>query len=184
MASNAVNLGVGYASGYFYHGPKNTELPASPLTSPGTGWTEVGYVAQDGITWHNGRTATPLKDWANKIRRLLQEDSTGTVEVPIISTTAEVLKTIFGSANVTASAASTTHGALTSVDVEEGVMSGEEAFLFIMKDGDDALMLGTTCGVITDVADVNFAPGSAITWTATISADKWTFMKDDGQTTT
>ena len=184
MASNNVNLGVGYASGYFYHAAKDTALPASPLTTLAEAWKEVGYVAQDGITWHNGRTSTPLKDWANKIRRLLQDDSTCTVEVPIISTTAEVMKTLFGSSNVTAAAASTTHGALTSVDVEEGVVSDEEAFLFIMKDGDDALMLGTTCGIITDVADVTFAPGEAITWTATVSADKWTFMKDDGQVTT
>ena len=183
MSTNDVNLGVGNAAGYFYHAPKNTALPASPLAELGTGWEEVGYVAQGGITWHNGRTATPLKDWANKIRRQLQEDSTGTVEVPIISTTAEVLKTLFGEDNVTEAAATATHGKLVSVDVEEGVVSEEEAFLFIMKDGDDALMLGTTSGLITDVADINFAANEAITWSATISADKWTFMKDDGQVT-
>ena len=184
MASNAVNLGVGNAAGYFYHAPKNTALPESPLATLGTGWEEVGYIAQDGITWHTGRTATPLKDWANKIRRQLQEDSTGTVEVPIISTTAEVLKTLFGENNVTEAAATTGHGKLASVDVEEGVVSEEEAFLFIMKDGDDAMMLGTTSGLITDVADISFAATDAITWSATVSADKWTFMKDDGQTTT
>ena len=184
MASNNVNLGIGNASGYFYHAPKDTALPASPLTSLAEAWKEVGYIAEDGITWSTGRSSEPLKDWANKIRRQLQSESTGTVAAPIISTTAEVLKTIFGESNVTASAASTTHGALTSVAVGEGVVSGEEAFLFIMKDGDDALMLGTTCGYITALDDITFAPGSVITWNATVSADTWTFMKDDGQTTT
>ena len=179
-----VNLGVGYASGYFYHAAKDTALPASPLATLASGWTEVGYIAEDGITWSPGRSSEPLKDWAHKIRRQLQNESTGTVAAPIISTTPEVLKTIFGASNVSASAASSAHGALTSVEVGEGVVSGEEAFLFIMKDGDDAIMLGTTCGYITALEDITFAPGAPITWKATVSADVWTFMKDDGNKTT
>lgn len=184
MSSNNVNLGTGRASGYFYHAPKNTALPASPLADLAEAWTEVGYIAEDGITWSTGRSSEPLKDWANKIRRQLQAEPTGTVAVPIISTTGEVLKVIFGEDNVTEAAASQAHGAQVSVAVSEGVVSEEEAFLFIMKDGDDAMMLGTTAGFITALDDISFAPGSAITWNATVSADTWTFMKDDGQTTT
>lgn len=179
-----VNLGIGNVSGYFYHAPANTELPASPLATLASGWEEVGYISEEGITWSTGRSSEPLKDWAKQIRRLLQSESTGTVKAPIISTTAEVLKTIFGASNVSASAASTTHGALVSVAVGEGAVSDAEAFLFIMKDGDDALMLGTTSGYITALDDISFKPGDPITWNATISADTWTFMKDDGNTTT
>ena len=181
MASNNVNLGTGAATGMFFHAPAGTALPAYPTETLGADWAEVGYVAEDGITWHHGRSAEPLKDWSNSIRRQLQSDATGTVAAPIISTTSEVLETIFGSSNVTAAAATTAHGALTSVKVEEGVISGEEAFLFLMKDGDDTFMLGTTSGYITNLDDISFAPGSVITWGATVSADAWTFMKDDGQ---
>lgn len=181
--TNDVKLGIGKAAGYFYHAPKNTALPADPLAELGEAWENVGYVAEDGITWHHGRTATPLKDWARQIMRQIQEDSTGTVQVPIISTTAEVLKTIFGEEHVTETAASTAHGKLAAVEVEEGVISGEEAFLFIMKDGDDVMMLGTQNGFITEVGDVAFAPGDPITWDATVSAAKWKFLIDDGQKT-
>ena len=182
MGSNVVNLGIGAATGMFFHAPKNTALPAYPTADlSATDWEEVGYISQDGITWHHGRSAEPLKDWSNSIRRQLQSDATGTVAAPIISTTAEVLKTIFGENNVTEAVASSSHGALTSIEVKEGVMSEEEAFLFLMKDGDDTFMLGTTSGFITALDDISFAPGSAITWNATVSADAWTFMKDDGQ---
>ena len=181
MASNDVNLGIGAATGMFFHAPAGTALPAYPTETLGAGWKEVGFISQDGITWHHGRSAEPLKDWSNSIRRQLQSDATGTVAAPIISTTNEVLDTIFGASNVTAAAATTAHGALDSVKVQEGVMSGEEAFLFLMKDGDDTFMLGTTSGFITALDDISFAPGSAITWNATVSADAWTFMKDDGQ---
>lgn len=184
MASNAVNLGIGAATGMFFHAPANTSLPAYPTEELGADWTEVGYISDAGITWHHGRSAEPLKDWSNSIRRQLQNDATGTVTAPIISTTAEVLETLFGSSNVAAATATTAHGALTSVNVKEGVMSGEEAFLFLMKDGDDTIMLGTTKGFITSLDDVTFAPGSAITWNGTVSADEWKFMKDDGQIVT
>lgn len=178
-----VNLGTGRASGYFFHAPKGTALPASPLAELAEAWKEVGYIAEDGITWSTGRSSEPLKDWANKIRRQLQSEPTGTVAVPIISTTAEALKTIFGASNVVETAASQAHGKLVAVEVAEGVVSDEEAFLFIMKDGNDAMMLGTTAGFITALDDITFAPGSAITWNATVSADTWTFMKDDGAVT-
>lgn len=183
MASNNVNLGIGAATGMFFHAPKGTALPTYPTDTLAEGWEEVGFVAQDGITWHHGRSAEPLKDWSNSIRRQIQSDSTGTVAAPIISTTKEVLETIFGADNVTHTAATAAHGALDSVNVREGVMSGEEAFLFLMKDGDDSFMLGTTCGIITNLDDITFAPGSVITWGATVAADAWTFLKDDGQVT-
>lgn len=176
MATNSVNLGLGLATGYFYHANAGTALPASATATPGEGWTEVGYISEDGITWSTGRSSEPLKDWANKIRRQLQNESTGTVAAPIISTTAEVLKTIFGDENVTDASGKV------SVEVKEGAVSGEEAFLFIMKDGDDAMMLGTTNGYVTALDDITFAPGSAITWNATISADTWKFMKETATT--
>lgn len=179
-----VNLGAGAATGMFFHAPAGTALPTFPTDTLDDDWVAVGYVAEDGITWHHGRSAEPLKDWSNSIRRMIQSDSTGTVTAPVISTTKEVLATMFGAANVTETAATATHGKLESISVKEGVMSGEEAFLFLMKDGDDTFLLGTTNGFITNLGDISFTAGSPITWNATVSADEWTFMKDDGAKTT
>ena len=181
MPTNTVNLGAGAATGMFFHAPKGTALPAYPTAELAAAWKEVGYVAEDGINWHHGRSAEALKDWSNTIRRQLQSNDDKTVTVPIISTTAEVLKTIFGESNVVSGAATKDHGNLISVEVAEGTLSGEEAFLFLMKDGEDAFMLGTTSGFITTLDDIAFAPGAAITWNATVSGNGWTFMKDDGQ---
>ena len=181
MPTNTVNLGAGAATGMFFHAPKGTALPAYPTAELAAAWKEVGYVAEDGISWHHGRSSEALKDWSNTIRRQLQSTDDKTVTVPIISTTAEVLKTIFGESNVVSGAATADHGNLISVEVKEGTLSGEEAFLFLMKDGEDAFMLGTTSGFITTLDDIAFAPGAAITWNATVSGNGWTFMKDDGQ---
>ena len=184
MGSNAVNIGAGAASGMFFHAPQGTALPAYPGDTLAQAWKEVGFISQDGITWPHGRGGEPLKDWSNSIRRMLESKDNRTVAGKLISTTKEVLQTIFGAANVTDGAATSSHGALESVEVKSGVISGEEAFLFLMQDGDDAFMLGTTKGIVTNLDDVSFAPGATIDWGFTIAADAWTFMKDDGQKAT
>ena len=181
MASNNVNLGIGLATGMFYTAPAGTALPAYPSASLSS-WTEVGAVTADGITWSTGKDSDPLRNWAKEVERLIASDEGGTVQAPLMYTTQKTLETIFGSDNVTVTAADATHGKLTSVTVAPGVSAAPAAFLFIMKDGDDMMMLGTSKGIIRDIDDVSFAPTTAITWNATIEAASWTFLKDDGQT--
>ena len=179
--TNEVNLGTCAATGMFFHAPAATPLPAYPLEELDAAWKQVGFVSQDGVTWHHGRSAEALKDWSNSIRRMLQSGDDKTVAATIISTTKEVMQTIFGAENVVETVATTDHGNMVAVEVKDGVMSGEEAFLFLMKDGDDAFMLGTTKGFITNLDDITFAPSASINWPATITADAWKFVKDDGQ---
>lgn len=184
MASNKVNLGIGLASGMFYTASAGTALPAYPGDTTGLGsWTEVGAVSADGITWSTGKDSDPLRNWAKEVERLIASDEGGTVQAPLMYTTQKTLEAIFGASNVTVAAATSSHGALVSVDVAPGVSASPAAFLFIMKDGDDMLMLGTEKGIVREVDDVEFSPTSAITWTATIEAASWVFMKDDGQVT-
>ena len=183
MPTNEVKLGTGLATGMFFHAPAGTALPAYPSAELAEAWEEVGFVSQDGITWHHGRSGEVLKDWSNTVRRILDSSDDKTIVVPIISTTEEVLKTIFGAGNVDAEAANTTHGNLLKISSADGIMSGEEAFLFLMKDGDDMIAIGTTSGFISALDDITFAPGSPITWNATVNMSNWTMIMDDGQVT-
>ena len=188
MSTHNVNLGIGnYAesgtTGMFYHAPAGTALPTYPSETLGSSWKEAGAISEDGITLNTNRTFDQLKNWAKKIARLLPSEESGTVGAPVLDTTEESFKTIFGEDNVTVVAATATHGKLISVDIEAGNTPDPEAYLFLMKDGDDMIMIGTTKGYISEVAEVAFQPNAAITWDATITADKWTIMKDDGQVT-
>lgn len=182
MASNKVNLGIGLATGMFYTATAGTALPTDGSASLSS-WTEVGAVTADGITWATGKDSDPLRNWAKEVERLIASDEGGTVQAPLMYTTQKTLETIFGASNVAVSAADSNHGALVSVNVAPGVSASPAGFLFIMKDGDDMMMLGTSKGIVRDVEDLSFAPTEAITWTATIEAASWTFMKDDGQVT-
>ena len=184
MASNNVNLGIGMAStGMFFTAPAGTALPASPFEALGASWEKVGDITADGITWATGKDSEPLRNWAKETVRLASSDEGGTVSAPIMDTTQDTLEAIFGASNVAVTAATASHGKLVTVTVEPGVSASPAAFLFLMKDGDDGILLGTTNGIIREVSDVAFAPTEAIVWEATIEAASWTLVKDDGQTT-
>ena len=185
--TNNVNLGIGNSAdsgvtGMFYYANADTALPASASTAPGTGWTEVGAISSDGITYNPNRTFDDLKNWAKKIERQLPSDKAATVTAPIIYTTEEVMKILFGESNVTVTAASSSHGKQISVNMDNTLLPDPKAFLFVMKDGDDMMMLGTKKGFISELGEISFQSDEAITWEATIKGD-WTFMKDDGQAT-
>lgn len=159
-----VKLGLGLATGMFYHAPAGTALPASLSGTLDAAWTHVGDVSDAGITLSLDKSVENLRNWANVIKRVILTDHAETVQAPIMDTTEEVLKTVVGEDNVT------TANSKTTVSLSNADLPPEEAFLFIMKDGNDMIGIGCTHGQVTAVDSVSFAPGSAIIWTPTITA--------------
>lgn len=178
-----VNLGIGMATGMFYTAPAGTALPATPSTAPGSAWTNAGAITADGITWATGKDSEPLRNWAKETERLVSSEEGGTVTAPMMYTNETTLKTIFGEDNVEVTPATSESGKVISVTVEPGVSASPMAFLFIMKDGTDMIMLGTSKGIVREIGDITFVPSEGITWEATIEAASWTFAKDDGTPT-
>lgn len=184
MATHETKLGIGLATGMFYHAPAGTALPTYPGETLAAAWKEVGDVTQDGITLGFDKSVENLKNWANRIKRSILTDHSETIQAPIMDTTEEALKTVVGANNVTVTAANAQHGKLVSVNISDGNLPDPEAFLFLMKDGDDMIAVGCENGQINAVDNVTFAPNSAITWTPTIIGleDGWQIIIDDGQT--
>lgn len=176
-------LGIGLATGMFYHAPAGTALPSYPGETLSGSWEEVGDVTQDGITLALNKTTELLKNWANVVKRVLLTDHSETIQAPIMDTTEEALKTVIGADNVTAVSANGSHGNLVKVNLSASSLPEPEAFLFLMKDDDDLIAIGCKYGQITAVDNVAFQPGAAITWTPTITAmeDGFQLITDDGQ---
>lgn len=178
-----VNMGVGLATGMAFHAPAGTALPAYPGEQLDEAWKEIGAVSEDGISYGMNHSMTPLRNWAKEIERLMAADGDATIKAPFMDTTKETLETLFGAENVITSAANNEHGDLISITIGPDTMPDAEAFLFLMKDGDDMIMIGSSRATVTAVDDIAFAPNSAIIWNATISAKDWTIVKDNGQKT-
>lgn len=249
MSTYDTNLGIGLATGMFFHAPKDTTLPTYPteyigengdgttsetftatasqtdFTLSGTAyelatvtvngtevsgtlsdstvtisacesgdavvityyvsaWRRVGDVTQDGVSYSSDKSTTTFRSWANVIKRVSMTEHEETISCALMDTTEEVLKTVIGEDNVTVTSATSAHGKLITVNLSAGTLPDEEAYLFIMKDGDDTMAIGCACGQIKETAEVTFAPEDTINWSPTITAegDGLVFIKDDGQT--
>jgi len=164
-----VKLGIGRATGMFYHAPAGTALPTDPTATLATAWKHVGDVSDAGITLALEKSTENIKNWANVVKRVVLTDHSETVQAPIMDTTEEALKVVVGEDNVV------TANDVTTVSLSDGALSPAEAFLWVMKDGDDMMMIGCSHGQVSAVDNVTMAPGAAINWTPTITA-----MGDDG----
>ena len=158
-------LGLGLATGMFYHAPAGTALPTDPTEQIDTQtWKHVGDVSDAGITLALEKSVTNLRNWANVIKRVIMTEHSETVQSPIMDTTEESLKAVVGAANVTKA------NDVVTVNLSDGELPPEEAFLWVMKDGDDMMMIGCTNGQVSAVENVTFAPNAAINWTPTVTA--------------
>lgn len=172
-----VKLGLGLATGMFYHAPAGTALPSSLSAAIPSTWTHIGDVSDAGITLALNKSVTNLRNWANKIKRSIVTEHDETVQSPIMDTTEEALTAVFGEGNVTVS------GGVVKVNLSDSDLPEPEAFLWVMKDGDDMMAIGCSYGQVTAVDNVSFAPGSAINWTPTITAqgdDGFQLIMEDG----
>lgn len=146
----SVNIGIGDATGYFGYGTAG---------SAATVGTDI-LISQDGIT-----LSTPshevLKDWANTVVRAMPGEDLPTIQANFITTSNDVFELLFGGSTIDASTVPATH-----------------SFIFKMVDGNDTITISCTNGVVTEVDDITFATTEVITWTATITADSWTIVKE------
>lgn len=174
MAANDVMLGGGYASGMFYTAPAGTAIP-----NPGaslSAWTKVGDIDEDGITF-TPRDSSTLKNWAGQPKRVIPGTDPGTVKGNIMDMTETVLKTVFGSSNVTVIPAGDGHGRQIKVALDS--KPAPAAYLFVMKDGDRLTHVGATDGLISELGDISYKGTEAVLLGVTIQGD-WYQITDDG----
>lgn len=133
-------------------------------------WRIIGDVTHDGITVATDKSVNNIRNWANVIKRSTLSEHTETVQAPIMDTTEDSLKVVVGANNVTVTAPTAGHGKTIDCDLSSGSLPNPEAFIFIMKDGDDVMAVGMSKGQITAVDNITFAPENTINWNPTITA--------------
>lgn len=165
MATNAVNIGKGRASGMFLTAASGTALPSTLTETTLGSWGDVvGFISDEGMTLNLSRDKENIKDWANVVRRVVLTDHEEGASGSCISTTADALTALFGADAVTTATNTTT------VNLSASDLPAAAAFLFVMVDGDDVLAFGCSEGQISVSDNVSFAPGDAIEWPFEVTA--------------
>lgn len=176
MPSNAdVRVGAPdqKVTGAIKHAPKGTTIPTlASITKAAVtldqAFTGDEYVSQDGLTLTPSMSTTEIKDWSGATVRKVLKSFDGTLSWTMISTNEGALSIAFGSEHVTAVTASTAHGA--QVQAALGAyLPEEQAWVFLMKDGDARIVIAVPDGQITEVGEVTFASNAAVGWQVTLS---------------
>ena len=178
-------------TGAIKHAPLGTPLPTlASIKKSGVTLNPafVGdeYVSEDGLTLTPSMSTTDIKDWSGATVRKVLEAFDGTIGWTMISTNEEAMKVAFGSANVTAKNANTTHGRQTRTGLG-AELPERQSFVFLMKDGDARIVIVVPEGQVTEVNEVTFASNAAVGWGVTLSCypdsngKSIYIMTDDGE---
>ena len=181
-------------TGAIKHAPLGTAIPTlADITKAAVTIAQAfegdEYVSEDGLTLAPSMSTTEIKDWSGATVRKVLESFDGTLSWTMISTNKGALEIAFGKNHVTSVTASTAHGA--QVQAALGAyLPEEQAWVFLMKDGDARIVIAVPDGQITEVGEVTFASNAAVGWAVTLSCypdasgNCIYIMTDDGAVTT
>ena len=142
--------------------------PTDARTALGTGWSgAAGYLSESGITLNINRSTTAIRDWGLNNVRTATTDFTTNITGEFLQMDADTAKTLFGEANVTVTAATTTTPATLKISIGPD-MPAAAAFALNMKDGARRGRIYVPNGQITVVGSPTFVPGAGNVWPFTL----------------
>lgn len=172
--TSARNVAVGKpnleVSGGILVAPTGSTRPDDAETQLDAAYVPLGYVGEDGVTETSERSTEVIRAWGGVKVRTVQTEYGCSITLTLIeSRRAETLRAVFGDDNVSATASGIT------VKRNERALPHRQ-WVIDMKDGDNARRLDIGYGQITEVGDITYVDGEAISYEITISCDP----DDDG----
>nr|DAM40394.1 MAG TPA: tail protein [Caudoviricetes sp.] len=172
--SNAKPKGEGgrYAGGLYFGNKDTAEIPTDATSALGDTLTSAGYLSDDGIKNKRDRKTEDVTAFGGDTVLSVTTSLTETFELGLLETTKDTLAIVYGDDNVTETdeAITVKHNAKDTprkVYVFELAMTGNRVKRIVIPDGQ-----------VSDVDDVEYKDGEAITYSPTITA----FPDDQGNT--
>lgn len=159
LAASEVRVGV---TGAIAVAPAATSAPTT-VAAALTGFTDIGYVSEDGLTTSTGTDTNDIKAWQNgDLVRRVQTSHDFTLQFTMLQTNEKTLEVYYGNF---------THG----VGAADGSVqvTGEQgyrgAWVFDVVDDDQLIRIVVPDGQVTERQDVVYVNGDAVTYGVTVS---------------
>lgn len=169
--ANASNVLAGkpLVGGGIFVAPKGTTRPTDATTALNPSYKGTGYVSEDGVTETIDRSTDKIRAWGGDTVKVVQSEFGVQYEFTFIETlNSDVLKAVYGDANVTTTAATSSKGTLHKVKLNSGTLP-EQQFVIDMKDGDATVRIDFI-GQISEVGDVTYSDEEVIGYPVTVVA--------------
>ena len=169
MVTSSRNVAVGKpdlaVSGGLLVAPLGTARPTSHTDAFNAAYVSAGYLSTDGVTESSERATEVIRAWGGDKVRTVQTEYGTTLSLTLIeSRRAEALRLVFGDDNVIVE-----NGTVT-VKRNSKVLPHRQ-FIIAMLDGDNSSHLDVGYGQVTEVGDITYVDGEAISYELTISCD-------------
>lgn len=168
MSLDASNVRVA-VTGAVYTDPAGSATAPTGTASTLTGFDDLGYVSEDGITlaFPDAGDSTPIKVWQNgaTVRTVRSSsDELPTLALTLVETKLEVIETVFG-VSVTQTA---TEGEF--VIDSTSTRSGAPLVLDVI-DGDELIRVYAPSAVVTSIGEINLTSTDAIGYNVTLELE-------------
>ena len=169
MVTSSRNVAVGKpdlaVSGGLLVAPLGTPRPTSHTDAFDAAYVSAGYLSADGVTESSERSTEVIRAWGGDKVRTVQTEYGTTLSLTLIeSRRAEALQLVFGDDNVVV------EGGTVTVKRNSKVLPHRQ-FIIAMLDGENSSHLDVGYGQVTEVGDITYVDGEAISYELTISCD-------------
>lgn len=168
MANNAslASAAKPKVAGAIYRAPLGTSLPTDATSTLNGSFVALGYVSEDGLTNSNSADSTNVVSWDGDTVLTLEGEKTDTFKFTLLEVlNEEVLKAVYGSANVS--------GTLSSGITVQANSTPQESSSWVV---DMVMNNGVLKRIVvpnakvTEVADIVYKKTEAVGYETTISA--------------
>ena len=172
MALDSSNVRVA-VTGAVYVGPTSA-TPPTDADSPLTGFDDLGYVHEDGITEARERSTEQLRAWQNAdvLREVITEASIA-YTFRLVETKKEVVELYYGT---------TVDPSDGSVRIVPSKTGGRRSMVIDIVDGTEFIRIYLPAAEVTEVGETVYAGGEAIGYEVTVTGyPSPDLLDDDGQ---
>lgn len=169
MANSAAKVvaGVPLATGGILIGALTAAEPSTAISAL-TGFTAAGYIGEDGVTETNERSTDRIRAWGGDTVKVVQTEHNVTYQFTFLETlNADVLKAVYGTSNVTTTAATVSTGTLHEVAINASTLP-HQSYVFEIKDGLAKVRIYIPDGQITEVGDITYSDSEVIGYQVTV----------------
>lgn len=161
-----VTVGKPKVSGAIFRAPLGTPLPTSVSDSLNSAFKQLGYINEDGVVNSNSPSSEDIKAWGGDIVLTTQTEKPDTFQFGLMeATNEEVLKAVYGDANVTTAASGEITVKANSTQQPNCAWIIDQ----VLRNGGAKRIVIPNAGV-SEVGDITYADSEAVVYQTTISA--------------